>query len=109
MINYKKYICTSTYSLNIFILYINTPVQHYLLVTTGHVEVKGHVKVNGVTEDTEVVNIFPYEAQVPTYKNHEIALESATGGWVGNNFIVCGGYDGHFHRVSHDKSVTYIG
>ena len=93
-----------TQSLYIFILYINTPVQHYLLVTTGHVE------VNGVTEDTEVVNIFPYEAQVPTYVDHEIDLACATGGWVGNYFIVCGGYgiSGH-HRVSHDKSATFIG
>ena len=74
-----------------------------MLVTTG--EINAHR-----TEDTEVVNIFPYEAQVPTYKNHEIALDFATGGWVGNNFIVCGGIsqDG-YHRVSHDKSVTYIG
>ena len=79
-----------------------------MLVTTGHVEVND-VDVNGVTEDTEVVNIFPNEAQVPTYVNHQTALAFATGGWVGNSFIVCGGVSNMNHSVSHDKSATFIG
>ena len=91
-----------TQSLYIFILYINTPVPHYLLVSTG--EISAHR-----TEDTEVVNIFPYEAQVPTYVNHQTALAFATGGWVGNSLIVCGGVSNMNHSVSHDKSATFIG
>ena len=59
-------------------------VPYYLVVTTGFIDAT-------VTWDTEVINIFSIEAQVPTYQNHLKRIYGATGGWVGNLFIVCGG------------------
>ena len=40
---------------------------------------------------TEIMNLGPQEAPVPTYQNYPKKLSHGTGGWVGNQFIVCGG------------------
>ena len=62
----------------------NNSVPYYLLVTTGFFN-------GGLLSGTEVINIFPNPAQVPTYESAFIPRLGATGGWVGNLFIVCGG------------------
>ena len=79
----QKY-CYLLKSKTFFILQKNNPVPYYLLVTTGQVNA-------GDTQYTEVINIFPYDSQAPIYQNVSKPLHSATGGWVGNLFIVCGG------------------
>ena len=46
----------------------------------------------GYLKSTEVVNLGNGVTQLPSYKDHLKSLDSGSGGWVGNAFIVCGGY-----------------
>ena len=63
-----------------------------MLVTTGSIE-EIYPENDGSTNNTEVINIFPYEVEVPIYQNYSKILDSATGGWFGNQLIVCGGHN----------------
>ena len=56
-----------------------------MLVSTGNG--KDYVQQN----NTEILNLDSEEAQVPTYHNHSQCMEGATGGFVANKFITCGG------------------
>ena len=70
-----------------FILYIlHKTVPSLIVVTTGMNCLDCYLNT------TEVLNLGSQEAPVPTYQNHSKSIEGATGGWVGNQFIVCGGY-----------------
>ena len=53
------------------------------MVTTGHPLLGSRT--------TEILNLGPQEAPVPTYQNYSKNTSCATGGWVGDQFIVCGG------------------
>ena len=68
-----------------FLLFIfEAPVPYLLLVTTGGC-------CGGQLNNTEIIDVGTQESQVPTYPNYPKSLSGATGGWFGNQFIVCGG------------------
>ena len=48
----------------------------------------------GYYQNTEVLNLDSKDGQAPTYQNHSEALEGATGGFIANQFVTCGGYIG---------------
>ena len=56
-----------------------------ILISTGYNKQQYELK------STEVINLDTQVSQVPSYQNHLNSLFAATGGWVGNKFIVCGG------------------
>ena len=47
----------------------------------------------GPLENTEVLNLDSKNALVPTFQNNKVSLYGAIGGFVANQFIICGGYD----------------
>ena len=47
---------------------------------------------DGYLKSTEVVNLGNGVTQLPSFQDNLKSLASATGGWVGNALIVCGGY-----------------
>ena len=51
----------------------------------------GRIGDNEYIKTTEIVNLGSQDAQVPTYQNLSIPSDGAIGGWVGNQFIICGG------------------
>ena len=56
------------------------------------------------TKNTEVLNVGTQEGPVPTYQDFPMPLLMATGGWVGNQFITCGGFIIN-SRVSNNRGV----
>ena len=65
-----------------FFVVLETP--SLLILSTGH--------GTGVyLKSTEVVNLGSEMTQLPSYKDNLKFLMYATGGWVGNAFIICGG------------------
>ena len=74
--------------------YIILPVfSNFLLVSTGSVNV-------GNLKNTEVLNFDSKDAQVPTYQNHLKSMNGATGGFLENKFITCGGFGGELLQES---------
>ena len=55
-----------------------------LIVSTGY-------NNGGYLKSTEVLNLG--SEMTPSFQDNLKSLNGATGGWVGNGFIVCGGYD----------------
>ena len=43
------------------------------------------------TNITEVLNLDSNNTQLPTYQNHSKSIQGATGGFIKNQFIICGG------------------
>ena len=67
-------------------MYFFLPVfSNFLLVSTGFGSF-------GRYSNTEVLNLDSKDVPVPTYQNHSEALSGTTGGFVGNQFITCGGF-----------------
>ena len=71
-------------SLKQYIFYVSFVVfSNFLLVSTGY--------GNGFIENTEVLDLYSKGAQVPKYQNPSKPMSEATGGFVANKFITCGG------------------
>ena len=58
-----------------------------MLVSTGH----GFNGQGNELKDTEVLNFDSKHDEVPTFQNHLKFMKGATGGFVANQFITCGG------------------
>ena len=58
--------------------------SNFLMVSTGY-------GFGGLIENTEVLDLYSKDAQVPIYQNHSIPMSESTGGFVANKFITCGG------------------
>ena len=73
-----------------------------MIVSTGH----GN---GGYLKSTEVLNLG--SEMTPSFQDNLKSLNGATGGWVGNGFIVCGGYvDGEgyskeCHKIGKEETV----
>ena len=89
-VNYGLIIITlSSIVFSLFIL--ETP--SLLIVSTGY----GN---GGYLKSTEVLNLG--SEMTPSFQDNLKSLFGATGGWVGNGFIVCGGYvDGDYSKECH--------
>ena len=64
-----------------------------MIVSTGDFE--------GLLKSTEVVNLGNGVTQLPSFQDHLKPLFGATGGWVGNGLIVCGGYTSSGSKECH--------
>ena len=66
---------------------ILSPVFSNFLLVSG-----GSNGESGFLKNTEVLNFNSKDVQVPTYQNSSKGMEGAAGGFVANQFIICGGF-----------------
>ena len=58
--------------------------SNILLISTGKIDREW-------VNNTEVLNFDSNNIQLPTYQNHPKSIEGATGGFIKNQFVICGG------------------
>ena len=86
----------------VFSLFILEP--SLLILSTGY----GN---GGNLKSTEVLHLGNEMTQLPSFTDNLKSLNGETGGWVGNGFIVCGGYvDGEgyskeCHKIGKEETV----